>query len=167
MFLYDRPAARPRRIGPSNLAILARSHGGLRSFGRVLPDASASRCWPSFALPGLPMVPLAFLPFQTRPTWAYPAHYRWPWLLWSSQCWASWPALRWGPPGCEPGRGWQPFHVLQGSPDDLGLLFTPAVLVFAPGDYGDPGPDCMPFGPSLISLFGLLVVTMLTSIHLV
>ena len=27
--------------------------------------------------------------------------------------------------------------------------------------------DCVPFGPSLISLFGLLELTMLTSIHLV
>jgi hypothetical protein len=31
-------------------------------------------------------VQLGFLPFQTRPTWAYPAHYRWPWLFSSSQC---------------------------------------------------------------------------------
>jgi len=66
-----------------------------------------------------------------------------------------------------PGRGLQLFHVLQGSRDDLGSLYTPAVLVFAQGDYGDPGPDCVPFGPSLISLFGLLGITMLTSVHLV
>ena len=35
--------------------------------------------------------------------------------------------------GCEPERGFQRFHVLQGSQDDLGSLYTPAVLVFASG----------------------------------
>ena len=34
------------------------------------------------------------LPFQTRPTWAYPARYHWPWLFRSSQCCAPRPALR-------------------------------------------------------------------------
>jgi len=61
----------------------------------------------------------------------------------------------------------QPFHVLQGPRDDLGSLYTPAVLVFASGDYGDPEPDRVPFGPSLVSLFGLLGITMLTSVHLI
>jgi len=41
----------------------------------------------------------------------------------------------------------QPFHVLQGPRDDLGSLYTPAVLVFASGDYGDPEPDRVPFWP--------------------
>ena len=72
----------------------------------------------------------------------------------------------WTPSG-ETCESWQRFHVPQCSRDDLGSLYTPAVLVFAPGDYGDPEPDCVPFGPSLISLFGLLGITMLTSVHLV
>src|SRR5437016_9942747 len=33
--------------------------------------------------------------------------------------------------------------------DDLGSLFTPAVPMFASGHLEGPGPDCLPFGPSL------------------
>src|SRR6266446_7568360 len=48
--------------------------------------------------------------------------------------------------------------------NDLGPLCTPAVRVFASGHRGGPEPDCLPFGPSLTSLFGLSYITMLTSV---
>lgn len=59
------------------------------------------------------------------------------------------------------------FHVLQSSPEDLGSLYTPAAPSFASGDAPDPEPDCVPFGSSLISLFGWLPFTMLASVHFV
>ena len=65
------------------------------------------------------------------------------------------------------GHGWQNFHVLQFSQDDLGSLFTPAVWMFASADLSPPEPDCVLFGASLISLFGLFTVTMLTSVQLI
>ena len=109
----------------------------------------------------------AFLPFQTRPTWAYPADY--PQALAFSVFPRLRPRTRLAVRSARPqaGRGWQCSHVLQPSPGDLGSPYTPAVRVFASGHFGEPEPDCMPFGPSLISLFGLTQFTMLTGVHLV
>src|SRR5439155_17979173 len=95
-------------------------------------------------------VPHIFLPFQTRPTWAYPAHYT-PALA-SSVLPMLRPLTRLAVRSARlrAGRGWQAFPCPAiFTSDDLGSLYTPAVQMFASGNLGGPEPDCVPFGPSL------------------
>ena len=160
-----RPKQRPRR--QASLAVIVRGRTALcllrlQRPGRINRRVSVVICFSWFVT-----VPQTFLPFQTRPTWAYPAHYT------LALAFSVLPRLR---PRTrlavmfartKPGRGQQRFHVLQCSQDDLGSPYTPAVRRFVSGDVTDPELDCSPFGSSLISLFGLLTFTMLASVHLV
>ena len=115
----------------------------------------------------LAMVLQVLLPGVTRPTWAYPAYYP------QALAFSVFPRLR--PPTrlavrsarSRAGRGWQRFQVLQPSLDDLGSPYPPAVRMFASGHCAKPEPDCVPFGPSRISLFGLTQFTMLAGVHLI
>ena len=94
-------------------------------------------------------VPHIFLPFQTRPTWAYPAHYT------LALAFSVVPMLRLltrlAVRSARLNRARSaafPCSAIFTS-DDLGSLYTPAVQVFASSHFGGPEPDCLPFGPSL------------------
>jgi hypothetical protein len=52
-----------------------------------------------------------------------------------------------------------------GNMNDLALTFTPAVMNVSVPRFKSEAADCLPFGLSLISIFGLLLLTMLTAIH--
>jgi hypothetical protein len=74
--------------------------------GRTKRRASLVICSPQ-----VEAVPHAFLPFDTGPTWAYPAHFRRRWHLRPSQCCTFCPALRLGDHDPR-GPSGRPFHVL-------------------------------------------------------
>src|SRR5271157_5816205 len=98
---------------------------GLAAFVAVLLWATAlgapsDGCRSSIAIPMWKWFRIPFSPFQARPTWAYPAHYK-PALA-SSVI----PRLLLLAPPCgwadhDPrGPGSQRFHVLHSTPEDLG-----------------------------------------------
>src|SRR5664279_5418137 len=70
-----------------SVAVCAALHWATAS-GRTKRLASLIICISRFEA-----VPHAFLPFDTWPTWAYPARYRRPWLLRPSQCCVFLPCL--------------------------------------------------------------------------
>ena len=113
--------------------------------GRINRQASVVICFSQ-----LVSVPHTFLPFQTRPTWAYPAHYTLafassvlPRLLLLTRL-----TVRSARTRLRARLAVFPCSTIV-TEDDLGSLYTPAVRVFASGHSGGPEPDCVPFGPSL------------------
>ena len=123
--------------------------------GRSAPLGSSaethqSTCVDRHLLSRLEAVPQCFLPFQTRPTWAYPAALPLalassvlPMLLLLTRLAVRSAQLR-------TGTGLAAFPCSATiTMSDLGSLCTPAVQVFASGHREEPDPDCLPFGPSL------------------
>ena len=97
----------------------------------------------------LEVVPHVFLPFDTWPTWAYPARYRRPWLFRPSQCCAFCPALRLGDHGPR-GPSAQPFHVLHPIQKDLGpLCYTGSPVSSRRATFDNPDSTACHFGGSL------------------
>ena len=124
-----RPKQRPRR--QASLAVIVRGRIALCLLGQQRPGRINRRVSVVICFSWFVTVPQTFLPFQARPTWAYPAHYT------LALAFSVLPMLRpltrlavmFARP--KPGRGQQRFHVLPCSRDDLGPLSTPAVLGFA------------------------------------
>src|SRR5438874_10574751 len=124
-------------------------------------DCSTVICFSFFT-----MVLRVLLQRGTRPTWAYPAHYTLalassvlPRLLLLTRL-----AVRSARSRLRARLAAFPCSTIV-IEDDLGSLYTPAVLTFASGHFGGPEPDCLPFGPSLEPVScGLFGFTMLASV---
>ena len=111
-------------------------------------------------------VPQALLPFKTRPTWAYPAHYT-PALASSViSMLPPLPRLAVGAATNSVARNNSVSMFCIRYRMDLGLLCTPAVHRSAWGYVRRPQPDCVPFGSSLNQpRMACSLVTMLASVQ--
>src|SRR5216110_1531505 len=104
-------------------------------------DCSTVICFSFFT-----MVLRVLLQRGTRPTWAYPAHYT-PALASSVLPKLRLPtrlAVRSARSRVRARLAVFPCSTIV-IEDDLGSLYTPAVRMFASGQFGGPEPDCLPF----------------------
>ena len=146
-----------------SVAVFAGLHWATAS-GRTKRRASLILCISRFEA-----VPHAFLPFDTWPTWAYPARYRRPWLLRPSQCCVFLPCLTVGATTTRvaQGRSVSMFCIQYGM--DLGpLCYTDSRMSSRRATLESPDSTACHFGSSLEQpRMAGFSVTMLASVQLI
>ena len=110
------PVRRNRSRFSGGLTILECGRFGLRSFEATVPRTHQPTGVDRHLLFSFEAVPHTFLPCQTRPTWAYPAHYTLAFAFSVISRLLLLTRLAVRSAGHLIGRGWQLFHVLRPSP---------------------------------------------------